>query len=99
MAETPKTPAEMMREASDVEAARWRMIRSGRLWDVARTNDNGTISIRASNLSNYDASRKLEELKSCEGMRAALRALAAEFQDQVVKNAILWAASKGEDQV
>ena len=95
MADETPTPVAVMREAYDAEVSLW-MIRgeastAGHCFIVER---DGKKKFTA---WGYDTAEKWARLRMREaGHRAALRALAGQFNDPVVKNALLWAAKEGE---
>ena len=94
MTETPI--AEAVADAHNAEWWKWSVYSKegspdGAHWNVMRGQEEIETGLQC-----YVAQERCAYLRRVSSARAAIRALAAQFQDPVVVNALLWAAGEGE---
>jgi hypothetical protein len=87
----------MMAFAFVMEMGNWEIVKVKNRFQVVRGNDDDeTHTVKYSTADEAKALEREDALSLDASLRAALRALADQFQDPVVRNAILWAANDGE---
>ena len=95
MPETP-TPAALMHEAARRERRLWNLKWNPEKGECLFFRDGVTVAAKIF-VSRIEANEAFLDISEEAGMRAALRALAGQFNDPVIKNAIEYAAKEGEE--